>query len=98
MGKKILHKAASQPREVRVLGLRVRKGNDWQQWHGKCIPDVGVQSTVTRNPIIKLAFCPKGGKKKEYLPFRSIFILVAFMLFRHAQSLCGNRDGIFSPE
>lgn len=98
IGKKVFHKAPSQPWEVRLLRLRVGKGNDWQQWHGKCIPDVRVQRTVARNPVIKLTFCPAGGKKKEYLPFRSIFLLLAFMLFRHSQSLCRNPDGIFSPE
>lgn len=61
-----------------MLRLRVRKGNDW---HGKYIPDVGVQGTAARNPAIKLTFCPEEEKKKEHLSFRSIFFLVAFMFF-----------------
>lgn len=61
------------------------------------MPEVVVKRTVAR-AVIKPTSCPEEGKKKEYLPLGNIFLLVAFMLFRHIKSLYRHPYSIFSPE
>lgn len=57
----------------------------------------GAEEDRGKKGCYKTDFLPRG--RKEGVPaFGNIFLLVAFMLFRHAKPLYGHPCGIFSPE